>query len=955
MAGRSFIKVVGARQHNLKNITVCIRRGTLTAITGPSGSGKSSLAFDTIYAEGQRRYVESLSAYARQFLEQSQKPEVDRIEGLSPTIAIEQRGGGVSPRSTVATSTEIHDFLRVLFARAGEPRCWKCDRPVVRQSTSQVVDAVLTGPRGQRIMVLAPLVSQQRGQHKALMDRIVREGFVRARIDTKVILLENLEPLPANRKHTIEVVVDRLTIKPEVATRLADSVELATRVSGGRVVITAEVTPERWSDQVYSAALACPIHADVRLDDLSPQLFSFNAPQGACESCHGLGTTLEFDPELIVPDSNLSLNEGAVTAWRHHGQRMNALYARTVREFCDRFNVLPDVPFRNIPEPAGRILMHGTSGEDEQRYGAAFEGVIPNLKRRWQTTESESLKQRLHGFLDESPCERCRGARLSERALCVKLAARSIADVTRMTLAGAAAFLDGLSFTGEAAAVAGPLLHEIRQRLGFLCDVGVEYLALDRATATLSGGEFQRIRLATQIGSGLSGVCYVLDEPTIGLHPRDTRRLTAILQRLAEMDNTVIVVEHDAEVIAGASHMIDIGPGAGARGGYVVAQGTRDEVLASPDSITAKYLTGKKCIALPQQRRPADWKHAVELRGACAHNLKNINVRFPLGCFVCVTGVSGSGKSTLVSQVLLRALWRRIHRSGARPGPFERIIGSANVDSVVEIDQAPIGRTPRSNPGTYVGLFNLIRQLYARTREAKIRGYGPARFSFNVKGGRCEHCEGQGTKRIAMHFLPDVFVQCGPCGGARYNRETMEVRYRGKNIAEVLDMPIEEAIRFFDNFANIRRRLQALKDVGLGYMTLGQPSNTLSGGEAQRVKLAAQLHRSPQGHTMYILDEPTIGLHPADVRNLLTLLNRLVDRGQTVVVIEHNLDVIKTADWLIDLGPGGGDAGGAVVVEGTPEQVAQCSNSHTGRFLKDYLAGLSLLKPSAQSSGPSPA
>ena len=958
MSGRSCIKVVGARQHNLKNITVSVPRGTLTVITGPSGSGKSSLAFDTIYAEGRRRYVESLSLHARQFLEQSQRPDVDRIEGLSPTIAIEQRAGSVSPRSTVATSTDIHDFMRVLFARVGEPRCWKCDRPIVRQSTSQIVDAVLSGPQGQRILVLSPLVSQQRGRHKILLERIVREGFVRARINSEVILLENLEPLAPNRKHSIDVVVDRLTIKPEIATRLADSVELATRLSGGRVVITAEVSPGCWSDEAYSAALACPTHADVRVDDLSPQLFSFNSPHGACECCHGLGTTLEFDPDLIVPDPNLSLNEGAITAWRHQGQRMNVLYTSMVRTFCEHFDVLPDAAFRNISADAARILMRGTTDADEQRYGTAFEGVIPNLKRRWQTTESESLKQRLHGYLEESPCEGCRGARLKPQALCVQLGGRNIAEVTALTLSDAAKFFDDLAPTGEAAAVAAPLLREIRQRLGFLCDVGVEYLSLDRSTTTLSGGEFQRIRLATQIGSSLSGVCYVLDEPTIGLHPRDTQRLTGILQRLAAMDNTVIVVEHDAEVIAGASYMIDIGPGAGAGGGHVVAQGPRDEVLACSDSITASYLTGRTRIAVPQQRRTVDWKHSqevVELRGVTAHNLKNINVRFPIGRLVCVTGVSGSGKSTLVNHVLLRALWRRIHRSGARPGPFERIVGSANVDNVIEIDQAPIGRTPRSNPATYVGLFGLIRQLYARTREAKIRGYGPARFSFNVKGGRCELCEGQGIKRIAMHFLPDVFVPCGECGGARYNRETLEVRYRGKNIADVLDLPIEEAVEFFDNFANIGNRLRALKDVGLGYMTLGQSSNTLSGGEAQRVRLAAQLHRSPEGHTLYILDEPTTGLHPADVRNLLTLLNRIVDRGQTVVVIEHNLDVIKTADWIIDLGPGGGDAGGEIVVEGTPEQVAQCPSSHTGRFLKDELADVCRLRLPVSSSGSKPA
>ena len=937
MTPRSCIRVFGARQHNLKNIDVYAPRGALTVVTGLSGSGKSSLAFDTIYAEGQRKYVESLSPYARQFLEQMQKPDVDRIEGLSPTIAIEQRSTSAGPRSTVATATDVHDFLRVLFARVGQPRCWICDRPIVRQSTSQMVDAVLAGPAGQRILVLSPLIVEQRGQHKAILERMAKEGFVRARIDGQVVMLEEAEPLAPNRRHTIEVVVDRLTIKPEIVQRLADSIELAARLSGGRVIISAEVEAGSWSDQAYSAALACPVHAEVRLHELSPQLFSFNSPQGACEVCHGLGTALEFDPELVVPEPALSLNDGAIAAWRHQGRRLNAVYAQMVHEFCNRFSVLPDIPFRNIPKPQTDILLNGTTEGDATQYGASFEGVLPNLNRRWRTTESESAKQRLHGFLSEAPCEQCRGARLNQQAVSVKIDGRSIVDVSRMTIAQATAFFKELAFSGEAAAVAQPLLREIQNRLGFLCEVGVDYLGLDRAGSTLSGGEFQRIRLATQIGSALAGICYVLDEPTIGLHPRDTRRLTTILQRLAAMDNTVIVVEHDEEVIAGAAHMIDVGPGAGASGGYLVAQGAPQEVRACPHSITAKYLTGESSIPLPEERRRVDWDRAVEVRGVSANNLKNINVRFPLGCFVAVTGVSGSGKSTLVTQVLQRALKRRIDRCGPRPGPFERIIGSSLVDKVIDIDQSPIGRTPRSNPATYVGVFNLIRELYARTREAKIRGYGPARFSFNIAGGRCELCEGQGVKRIAMHFLPDVFVPCGECGGTRYNRETLEVRYRGKTIADVLNMPVEEAAKFFENFTNISRRLQALKDVGLGYMTLGQASSTLSGGEAQRVKLAAELHRSPDTQTMYILDEPTTGLHFADVRNLLVLLNRLVDRGHTVVVIEHNLDVIKVADWVIDLGPEGGAEGGFVVVEGTPEFIADCAKSHTGRFLKERL------------------
>jgi len=916
MGENSAIRVFGARQHNLRGIDVAIPRGSLTVITGLSGSGKSSLAFDTIYAEGQRKYVESLSAYARQFLQQMQKPDIDRIEGLSPTIAIDQRSGTAGPRSTVATTTEIHDFLRVLFARAGEPRCWICRSPIVKQTTSQIVDAVLASPKGQRILVLAPMVSRQRGKHAKLIERIIKDGYVRARIDGEVATLEELQPLPAGKKHNIDVVVDRLKVKQEMKQRLADSIELATRLSCGRVIIAADSGDGQWIDQPYSTALACPHHAEVRVDDLSPQLFSFNSPQGACEACSGLGTSLDFDVELVVPDPNRSLNEGAIAAWRKQGRKLNTVYTETVKDFCERFHVLPDAPFRNLAKDKRDILLFGTTEENARQFGATFEGVIPNLKRRWETTESESAKQRLHAFLSESPCPQCAGARLSRSALCVNVANQSIADVSRMTIAQARAFFDGLLFEGEREKVASPLVSELRRRLGFLCDVGVEYLTLDRASTTLSGGEFQRIRLATQIGSQLAGVCYVLDEPTIGLHPRDTRRLREILERLTALDNTVIVVEHDEEMIAGATYMIDIGPGAGADGGNLVAQGPPGEVLRCEESITARFLTGKSRVSVPETRRPIDPKSAIQLQKVTANNLKQINVNIPLGCLVAVTGVSGSGKSTLINQVLHRALKRALDGSGPRPGPFARLTGASNIDRVIEVDQSPIGRTPRSNPATYVGVFNLIRELFAKTREAKIRGYSSARFSFNIRGGRCELCEGQGVKRIAMHFLPDVYVTCNECQGARYNRETLEIRYRGHNIADVLDMSVEKAVRFFDNFSNITGRLRALKDVGLGYMTLGQASSTLSGGEAQRVKLAAELHRSAEVRTLYLLDEPTTGLHFADVRNLLTLLNRLVDRGQTVVVIEHNLDVVKCADWVIDLGPQGGDAGGEIVAQG---------------------------------------
>ncbi len=938
MAGRPCIRVVGARQHNLKGVCVDVPRARLTVITGPSGSGKSSLAFDTIFAEGQRRYVESLSNYARQFLEQLQKPDVEHIEGLPPTLAIDQRTTLAGPRSTVATSTEIHDFLRVLFARVGQPRCWKCDRPIERQTTAQIVDAILTGPEGQRIMLLAPIVQQRRGAHKAVLQRAVKDGYVRARIDGEVTLLEQTDELAAARKHTIELVVDRLTVKPQIAHRLAESVEAATRLSDGRVIVAAETTPGQWKDQPYCAALGCPVHPDVRIDLLTPQLFSFNSPHGACATCAGLGTMPEFDPELIVPDPDRSLGDGAIAAWRGQGQRLTPIYTKLVQEFCERFGVRSDIPFRNIPAPMNKVLMEGTDEEDEAQYGASFEGVLPNLKRRWETTESESSKQRLHAFLSDAPCTDCHGTRLRQEARCVKIDGRSLSDFTAMTISSAQAAIDGLTFSDEGAAIAEPLLREICHRLKFLIEVGVDYLTLDRPSATLSGGEWQRIRLATQIGSGLAGVCYVLDEPTIGLHASDTRRLTAILQRLADMDNTVIVVEHDEEIIAGAAHVIDVGPGAGDAGGHIVAQGSLEEILECEESLTARFLTGRSQLPLPQQRRGADWKHALELRGVTANNLKNVNARFPLGCFIAVTGVSGSGKSTLITQVLLRALRRKLDRTGPKPGPYERIVGSAHVDRVIEVDQSPIGRTPRSNPATYVGVFDLIRKLYAKTREAKIRGYAPARFSFNVKGGRCDACEGQGVKRIAMHFLPDVFVSCAECAGTRYNRETLDVRYRGKSIADVLNMRIDRATEFFDNFANIRQRIQALKDVGLGYMTLGQSSNTLSGGEAQRVKLAAELHRAPTGHTLYVFDEPTTGLHYADIRNLLMMLNRLTDRGHTVIVVEHNLDVIKAADWIVDLGPEGGEDGGDLVVEGTPEQVAACRQSYTGRFLKERLA-----------------
>ncbi len=934
MPDPSLIRIVGARHHNLKNISVDIPRNKLTVISGLSGSGKSSLAFDTIYAEGQRCYVESLSIRARQFLEQLPKPDVDRIEGLIPTIAIEQGHLTASPRSTVATISELYDFFRVLYARVGQPHCWKCNRPIHRQTASQIVDLGMALPEGFRLVVLAPLVHEKRGDHALLLTRLEREGFVRVRLDGHIQALEDLQSLDAGKVHTIEAVVDRLVLKPQVASRLTDSIELALRLSGGRVVLSHAAHGDGPSrDQRYSSLFACADHPGVSLPELSPRLFSFNSPHGSCPQCTGLGTALEFDPELIVPDINASLSEGAITAWRQSGRRMTALYEKVVDEFCQHFGVSPDLPFKSIPVPLRRFLLEGTSKKDQKEHGAEFEGVIPNLRRRWESSESDSVKRRLHAFLSELPCTACHGGRLCQGALSVRIDQTNLPELCSLSIQAARRFLEDVRFDGEQAIIAEPILREIRQRLGFLCDVGVEYLTLDRKGASLSGGEGQRLRLATQIGGGLSGVCYVLDEPTIGLHQHDAHRLTLSLKNLTDMGNTVIVVEHDEEVMRAADHLIDVGPGAGAHGGQIMAQGNLEDILAAEESITGQYLSGRAAIPCPQARRPMDEQNCIRIEGATAHNLKNIDVSFPLGMFVCVTGVSGSGKSTLVSQILLRALRRALTGSGTKPECLGRIEGVSRIDRIIEVDQSPIGRSPRSNPATYVGVFDQVRKLYAQTREAKIRGYQAGRFSFNIKGGRCEHCQGQGTKQIEMHFLPDVFVSCEACSGKRYNRDTLDIRYRGQSIADVLDMRIESALEFFSSFPRIEQPLRSLMDVGLGYMTLGQASNTLSGGEAQRVKLAAELGKTAAGHTIYILDEPTTGLHAADVHQLLDVLNRLVEIGHSVVVIEHNLDVIKSGDWVIDLGPEGGDGGGYVVAEGTPEQLAESADSYTGQFL----------------------
>ncbi|MBI5724753.1 MAG: excinuclease ABC subunit UvrA [Planctomycetes bacterium] len=941
------IVVLGAKEHNLANIDVRIPRDKLVVITGLSGSGKSSLAFDTIYAEGQRKYVESLSAYARQFLEQLSKPDVEHIEGLPPTVAIEQRAGGSNPRSTVATTTEIYDYLRLLFARVGVPHCWFCGRQITSQTPSQMVDAIFTLPAETRFMVLSPVVRGQKGAHEDVLKQVQREGFVRVRIDGQMHELKTPPPLDKNRKHTIEVVVDRLVLKDSVRTRLSDSIEQSLRLSGGLVIISHEdknpaagpqskqssiaapADQAQWKDWLFSATYACPAHPQANLEELAPRMFSFNSPYGACESCDGLGTVLEFDEELVVPDPTVSLSEGAVDAWRHGGKRMNIYYSRSLRQFCRQHGISPLEPYENLPKSIRNLLMYG---------GGDWEGVLPNLTRRWRNTDSEFVKARLHAFMSEQPCHSCKGARLKPASLAVTVAKKNIQAVAGMTISRALEFIDTLAFDAEKTQIAQTILREIRHRLRFLADVGLEYITLDRTSATLSGGEAQRIRLATQVGSGLVGVCYVLDEPTIGLHQRDNQKLIRTLMHLRDMGNTVIVVEHDEETMRCADHVIDMGPGAGTHGGKIVAQGTVSDISASESSLTGKYLSGRMKIHLPSTRRPMDPRtNAVELRGCREHNLKNVDIRFPLGGIVCITGVSGSGKSTLVNETLLKALKRRIYSSHEKPGEFDKILGVGRIDKVIEIDQSPIGRTPRSNPATYTGVFDLIRQLFAKTREAKIRGYKPGRFSFNVRGGRCEACQGQGTKKIEMHFLPDIYVTCQECGGTRYNRETLEVRYKGKSIADVLAMRIEEALGFFENFPKILQLVKALSDVGLNYVELGQSSTTLSGGEAQRVKLATELGKTATGHTLYVLDEPTTGLHFADISNLLNVLNRLADMGNTIVVIEHNLDVVKCADWIIDLGPEGGERGGTIVAQGTPEDVAANAASYTGQFLIRHL------------------
>jgi len=989
MTGK-FIRIRGAREHNLKNLSVDIPRDQLVVITGLSGSGKSTLAFDTVFAEGQRKYMESLSTYARQFLDQLQKPDLDEIEGLPPTIAIEQRSASSNPRSTVATTTEIYDYLRVLFARAGTPHCWKCGRVISSQTSSQIVDAVMKNPAGTKLMILSPLVRGQKGEHKETFAAIHKQGLVRARVDGEMVELQRPENAPALKKtfaHDIEAVIDRIVIKPEIRSRVADSIETAMKLSQGLAIITIATAGGGWTDQVFSEKFACPVHPEVNLPELEPRLFSFNSPHGACPSCHGLGTTCKLDPDLIVADDSLSLENGAIEAWRKGGKRMNIWYSRILRQFARDFGISYSQPYKDIPKNIQQVLMCGTNRSGKSKNdlptNTEFEGIIPNLQRRFETTESEWVKARLHQYMSDQLCPTCHGMRLQQSALAVrlhttqsiaelegasgtggppvssdgspakgkrkgksaqtsetavKLPGFSIHDVTTLTVERAKEFFEHLHLSEEGQAVAEPIIREIASRLGFMVDVGLGYLTLDRKTGSLSGGEAQRIRLATQVGSGLVGVAYVLDEPTIGLHQRDNARLIRTLLRLRDIGNSVIMVEHDEDCIRAADYLIDIGPGAGSHGGHVVAQGPVPQVFSQSQSTTIKYLTGEYAINTPHIRRPVDPdRTCIEIKGCRENNLKDIDVRIPLGGLICITGVSGSGKSTLINQTLLPALKRKIYGSKVKAGDFKQLNGISKIDKVIEIDQSPIGRTPRSNPATYTGVFDEIRTTFAKVREAKIRGYERGRFSFNVKGGRCEACQGQGTKCIEMHFLPDVYVDCEVCHGSRYNAETLEIHFRGKNIADVLDMTVEEAMNFFENFPRIYQMLKSINDVGLGYIKIGQPSTQLSGGEAQRVKLASELGKSATGHTLYVLDEPTTGLHFADIRSLLNVLNRLADMGNTILVIEHNLDVIKCADWIVDMGPEGGSGGGRVVAEGPPEKIVDVEGSYTAEYLKPKL------------------
>ena len=943
LSRKNSIIIRGANEHNLKNVDVDIPRDALVVFTGLSGSGKSSLAFDTIYAEGQRRYMESLSSYARQFLGQMEKPNVEKIEGLSPAISIDQKSTNRNPRSTVGTVTEIYDYFRLLYARIGTPHCPDCGREIKKQSVDQMVDQIMGMPEGTRIQLLAPVVRGRKGRHEKVLERAARSGYVRVRIDGSLYELSEEISLDKNIKHNIEIVVDRLIVKPGIERRLTDSIENVLNLADGLLFVDRVGTEEEML--TFSQSFSCP-DCGISVDEIEPRSFSFNNPFGACPECYGLGYKMEFDPELMIPDRTKSINEGAIAVlgWQscqQPGSFANAILQALAKEY--KFDL--NTPFEQYPEKIQNILLYGTGGKEVMvyyegqrgrgEYPVAFEGLVKNVERRYRETGSDYTKQEYETFMRITPCKLCKGQRLKKESLAVTVCGKNIFEVTSMFIGELHEFMDEMQLTEQQHLIGDQILKEIRARVGFLVDVGLDYLSLSRATATLSGGEAQRIRLATQIGSGLVGVCYILDEPSIGLHQRDNDKLLATLKNLRDLGNTLIVVEHDEDTMRAADYIVDVGPGAGSHGGQIVACGTVEDIMDTPESITGQYLSGAIKIPVPEKRRkPAGW---LKVRGAAENNLKNIDVKFPLGVFTCVTGVSGSGKSSLVNEILYKHLARDLNRARCIPGKHAGIDGIDQLDKVIDIDQSPIGRTPRSNPATYTGVFDMIRDLFASTADAKAKGYKKGRFSFNVKGGRCEACGGDGIIKIEMHFLPDVYVPCEVCGGKRYNRETLDVKYKGKSIFDVLDMTVEEALAFFENVPSIQRKIQTLYDVGLSYVKLGQPSTELSGGEAQRIKLAAELSKRSTGRTIYILDEPTTGLHFADVHKLIEILHRLAEGGNTVVVIEHNLDVIKTADYIIDIGPEGGLGGGRVIAQGTPEQVAECEQSYTGHYVKKML------------------
>ena len=935
------IIIKGAKEHNLKNVDLELPRNKFIVFTGLSGSGKSSLAFDTIYAEGQRRYVESLSSYARQFLGQMEKPNVEYIEGLSPAISIDQKTTSKNPRSTVGTVTEIYDYLRLLFARVGEVHCSVCGAKISQMTIQEIVDKMMEFPERTKLQILSPVVRGQKGTHKKLIENIKKEGFVRIRVNGENYEVTDEIDLSKNKKHNIEVVVDRIVIKDGIESRLTDSIETAVKLSDGLVI--AQIIDGE--EILYSTKFACPEHG-VGIEELSPRMFSFNAPFGACETCNGLGESKEVDPDLVIPNKDLSIKQGAIAAWGSVGVNDDTYYSKMVQSLANHFGVSIETPVKDLPEEFVHELLYGTNNVMvqfiyESKYGgrreyqAYFEGVIPNLERRYRETNSEYSRDKIEEYMAETPCPKCKGARLKKEVLSVLVDGKNIMEVTDFSVNELVEYIENINLSEKQKFIAHEILKEIRGRAIFLRDVGLDYLNLSRKAGTLSGGEAQRIRLATQIGSALVGVLYVLDEPSIGLHQRDNDRLIKTLRHLTDIGNTLIVVEHDEDTMRECDYIVDIGPGAGVHGGQIVAQGTLEEILDNPNSITGQYLSGKKEIQIPEITREGNGNF-IEIVKANENNLKNINVKFPLGKFTCITGVSGSGKSTLINDILYKGIASKINKLRDRPGKHKEIKGIENIDKIINIDQSPIGRTPRSNPATYTGVFDMIRDLFASTNEAKARGYQKGRFSFNIKGGRCEACKGDGIIKIEMHFLPDVYVPCEVCKGERYNRETLQVKYKDKTIADVLDMNVEEALKFFENIPNIKRKLETLMDVGLSYIKLGQPSTQLSGGEAQRIKLATELSKRPTGKTLYILDEPTTGLHMADVDKLIQVLQKLADTGNSIVVIEHNLDVIKTCDYIIDLGPEGGDKGGKIVATGTPEEVSKVEGSYTGKFLKKY-------------------